>query len=81
MANIAPPKPRASKGAPPAAGESAGALAKPTERAGSATLVPLNFKVEEAFRTDLKIAAAMCDMTMAAVIQEAYALWKKEKGL
>lgn len=81
MANIAPPKSRTTKGAPPASGDSAGALAKPTERAGSADLVPLNFKVAEAVRTDMKISAAMCNVTMAAMIQEAFALWKKEKGL
>lgn len=81
MANIAPPKSRTTKGAPPASGESAGALVKPTERAGDADLVPLNFKVPEEVRTDMKISAAMRKMTMAAMIQEAFVLWKKEKGL
>ena len=42
-------------------------------------LVPLNFKVPEDFRREFKIFAALQDMHMVEVLQEAFILYKRDK--
>ena len=72
MAKVPPP---IGKGEPPAPGNTMGNLDMPTTK----ELVPLNFKVPVAFRREFKIFAAQHGMDMIKVMQEAFALFKREK--
>jgi len=72
MAKIPPP---ARKGDPPAMQETLGNLDTP--RAG--ILVPLNFKVPDAFRREYKIFAAQHRMNMVDALLESFELLKRER--
>ena len=72
MAKVPPP---ARKGEPPAMQEILGNLDTPQ----SEELVPLNFKVSEAFRREYKIFAAQRDMNMVDLLHESFELLKREK--
>ena len=72
MAKVPPP---AGKGEPPSQGNTMGNLDKPVQD----QLVPLNFKVPDAFRRDFKIFAAQHGMDMVEVMQEAFMLYKLTK--
>lgn len=50
-----PKKPRAGKGAPPAPGETPGALGSITEKAESGALVNMNLKVSPEFHKRVKL--------------------------
>lgn len=82
MAVQAPKKPTAktTKGAPPAAAAAPTSGKANTERAGSADLVPLNFKVPEEFHYEFKDFAHVHRMSMVGLLKAAFELIKKEKG-
>lgn len=69
--------PLARKGEPPAMQETLGNLDTPQ----SEELVPLNFKVPEAFRREYKIFAAQRGANMVDLLHESFELLKREKGL
>lgn len=71
MANVPPPR---GKGEPPLPASVVGNLDKPESEA----LVPLNFKVPEAFRRDFKVTAAVRGKDMVQQLFEAYALLKDQ---
>lgn len=72
MARIPPP---ARKGEPPAMQETFGNLDAPQAE----ELVPLNFKVPDAFRREYKIFAAQHGMTMVDALHESFDLLKRAR--
>jgi len=78
-----PPKRKPStKGTAPASPLAAEALAKAghTTQAAPEELVTANFKVDAAFKHELKMFAAMHKMSMVDVLRQGYALLKEAKG-
>ncbi|TMU77493.1 hypothetical protein FGA82_17880 [Pseudomonas fluorescens] len=76
-----PPRRNSTKGDAPASPIAAAALVKAghTHQAAPEDLVTANFKVEAAFRHDMKMFAAMHKMSMVAVLREGFALLKASK--
>lgn len=74
-----PGKKPSTKGAPPKPAESP-VVGNNTTKADAGELVPLNFKTDPEFRRELKSFAAEHDMSMVAVIKEAFAMYSKSKG-
>ena len=72
MAKIPPPT---RKGEPPSPGNTMRNL----DKAEPEGLVALNFKVPPAIRKEYKIFAATNDMAMVEVLQESFALFKRER--
>lgn len=76
-----PPRRNSTKGDAPASPIAAAALVKAghTHQAAPEDLVTANFKVDAAFKQDMKMFAAMHKMSMVAVLREGFALLKASK--
>jgi hypothetical protein len=68
MASVPPPKRQSSKGQPAAPEEAGNNLDLPD----TGELVPLNFKVEAAFRREFKIYAARAGISMRELLERSF---------
>ena len=71
-----PESPVAKKGQPPSAKDLPGNLKQPQ----SGEMKPLNFKVDAAFHREFKTYAASHGVTMLELLQEGFALIKRQRG-
>ena len=71
-AAIAPPDVVTRQAAPPAA---------PAAQEGRATVTPLNFKVDAAFRRRFRQRAADADLKLNELLREALEAWEQKRGL
>ena len=67
--SVAPPPPKKSKGAPPAATETLHTL---PGVGGSDRDTPLNFRVTKAFKRDFKVAAAQRGMSQVELLERLF---------
>jgi hypothetical protein len=73
MANIQPPKKKATKGLPPLADKPSNNLTK----IESSELTPMNFKVPPDFHREFKTYAVQHDMTMVQLLEACFNLYKE----
>jgi hypothetical protein len=67
--SVAPPPPKRSKGAPPAASDTLSALPR---GGGSERDTPLNFRVTKSFKRDFKVAAAQRGLSQVELLERLF---------
>lgn len=50
------------------------------DQQGAAALTPMNFRVPETFHREFKIYAAQHGMSMVDLLQESFAVFRKQRG-
>jgi len=83
MAAPQSPRPKKSgnrKGSPPKDDQNTGVVGNNIQKAESADLVPLNFKVDPEFKKDYKTFASMHDISMVTLLKMTFELYKSQNG-
>jgi hypothetical protein len=77
MASVPPPKRQGSKGQPPIPSEAGNSLEIPD----TGELVPLNFKVDSAFRREFKVYAVRSGISMRELLERSFRAYQERRPL